>query len=67
VKSVTANAQNASSGLRAIMDSVTKTESIVADITGSINEQAEDGSRILNAAGTLFSAAEAIKKNTDKT
>lgn len=66
VKSVTANAQNASSGLRAIMDSVTKTESIVADITGSINEQAEDGSRILNAAGTLFSAAEAIKKNTDK-
>lgn len=63
IKVMISNAQNASGGLKAIMDSVTRTESIVADITGAINEQSEESNKIMNAAGGLYKSAESMKNN----
>jgi len=63
IKVMISNAQNASGGLKAIMDSVTRTESIVADITGAINEQSEGSNKIMNAAGGLYKSAESMKNN----
>ena len=57
IKDMTSNAQNASEGLKAIMDSVNRTEDIVKDITGAINEQSEEGSRVLNASNSIINSA----------
>ncbi|MDX9800654.1 MAG: methyl-accepting chemotaxis protein [Spirochaetia bacterium] len=64
IKIMILNAQNASGGLKAIMDSVTRTESIVSDITGAINEQSEESNKIMNAADVLYESAESMKSNT---
>lgn len=66
VKIMTENAQNASTGLKAIMESVKRTESIVADITGAINEQSEGGNKIMSAAGSLYKSAAQMKETTDR-
>ena len=54
IKDMTSNAENASGGLKAIMDSVTRTEDIVKDITGAIKEQSEGGSMVLNASESII-------------
>ena len=65
IKVMTSNAQNASGGLKAIMDAVNRTGSIIADITGAINEQSEGGNIIMNASGNLYKSAEKIKLSSE--
>jgi len=65
IKVMTSNAQNASGGLKAIMDAVNRTGSIIADITGAINEQSEGGNIIMNASGNLYKAAEKIRQSSE--
>ncbi len=66
IKDMISNAENASTGLKAIMKSVKRTESIVGDISGAINEQSEEGGQILHAANNLIKSTETIKSHSSR-
>ena len=63
---MTSNAENASEGLKAIMDSVHRTEDIVKDITGAIKQQSEEGNRVLTASNKIIESADRINAGKNK-
>ena len=58
IKDMTSNAENASEGLKAIMESVNRTGDIVKDITGAIMQQSEESNRVLSASSSIIETAE---------
>ena len=64
IRDMTSNAENASEGLKAIMESVNRTGDIVKDITGAIMQQSEEGNKVLSASSSIIETAE--KMSADK-
>ena len=67
IKDMTSNAENASDGLKAIMESVNRTGDIVKDITGAIMQQSEEGNKVLTASNSIIESTDQIKHGMDRT